>query len=71
MPSREIYTPRDRETCSRKNGTGAEWAVGGGGGHFAGDPVLGTPGFHCEGFRFNPWLHSVAKKLKIKIEKFF
>lgn len=66
MPSREMYTPRDRETSNRRNGTRAGWAVGGR--HFPGHPVHGTPGFHCEGLGFNPWLHSVAKKLKIKIE---
>lgn len=47
-----------------EQGQGGQW----GGRHFPGHPVHGTPGFHCEGLGFNPWLHSVAKKLKIKIE---
>ena len=41
----------------------------GGAVHFPGHPVLGTPGLHCEGLGFSPWLHSAAKKLKIENEK--
>lgn len=65
---RFIHQEIEKHAAERMElGQDGQWA----GGHFPGDPVLGTPGFHCEGFRFNPWWHSAAKKLKIKIEKFF
>ena len=63
---RFIHQEIEKHAAERMElGQDGQWA----GGHFPGDPVLGTPGFHCEGFRLNPWLHSAAKKLKIKIEK--